>query len=88
MSIPLVSLVRTEFEERRQSLLREPGKHDCIVGATMEELNPSELQEGNDCCNGAGLTPSDNVPFDPLFLLTLFQVPRWGLQIVFYIVSS
>jgi hypothetical protein len=38
----------SEFEERRLSLLREPGKHDCIVGATMEEFNPSEFQERND----------------------------------------
>jgi hypothetical protein len=44
----LVSCIRIEFEERRLSLLREPGKHDCIVGAMMEEFNPSELQEGND----------------------------------------
>jgi hypothetical protein len=29
-------------------LLREPGKHDCIVGVMMEKFNPSELQEGND----------------------------------------
>jgi hypothetical protein len=29
-------------------LLRETGKHDCTVGATMEEFNPSELQEGKD----------------------------------------
>jgi hypothetical protein len=28
--------------------VREPGKHDCIVGATMGEFNPPELQEGND----------------------------------------
>jgi hypothetical protein len=28
--------------------VREPGKHDCIVGATMEELNPSKLLERND----------------------------------------
>jgi hypothetical protein len=28
--------------------VREPGKHDCIVGATMEEFNPSELQKRND----------------------------------------
>jgi hypothetical protein len=25
----------------------EPGKHNCIVGVTMEEFNPSELQERN-----------------------------------------
>jgi hypothetical protein len=48
MGITLVSCIRIEFEERRLSLLREPGKHDCIVGATMEEFNPSELQERND----------------------------------------
>jgi hypothetical protein len=42
----------------------------------MEKFNPSELQERNDYCNGAGLTPSDDVPFDLLFLLTSFQVPR------------
>jgi hypothetical protein len=28
--------------------VREPGKHNCIVGATMEEFNPSELQKRND----------------------------------------
>jgi hypothetical protein len=28
--------------------VRDPGKHDCIVGATMEEFNPSGLQERND----------------------------------------
>jgi hypothetical protein len=43
MSITLVSCVRIEFEEWILSLLREPGKHDCIVGETMEEFNPSEL---------------------------------------------
>jgi hypothetical protein len=48
MGIMLVSRVRIEFEERRLSLLRELGKHDCIVGATMEEFNPSKPQEGND----------------------------------------
>jgi hypothetical protein len=47
MYITLVSCVRIEFEERILSLLREPGKHDCIVGATMEQFNPSELQEEN-----------------------------------------
>jgi hypothetical protein len=47
MGIMLVSCIRIEFEERKLSLLREPGKHDCIVGATMEVFNPSELQEGN-----------------------------------------
>jgi hypothetical protein len=52
----------------------------------MEEFNPSELEEGNGCCNGAGLTPNDDVPFDPL-LLTWFQA-TWGFQIVFYTVSS
>jgi hypothetical protein len=48
MGITLVSCFRIEFEEGRLSLLREPGKHDCIVGATIEEFNPSELQERND----------------------------------------
>jgi hypothetical protein len=48
MGITLVSCVIIEFEERKLSLLREPGKHDCIVGATMEKFNPSELQEGKD----------------------------------------
>jgi hypothetical protein len=48
MGITLIPCVIILFEERRLSLLREPGKHDCIVGATMEEFNPSELQEGND----------------------------------------
>jgi hypothetical protein len=28
--------------------LRELEKHDCIVGARMEEFNPSELQKRND----------------------------------------
>jgi hypothetical protein len=46
MGITVVSCV-IEFEERRPSLFEEPGKHDCIVGATMEEFNPSELQEEN-----------------------------------------
>jgi hypothetical protein len=45
MGITLVSCVRIEFEERRLSLFEEPGKHDCIVGATMEEFNLSKLQE-------------------------------------------
>jgi hypothetical protein len=48
MGIMVVSCVRIEFKERRLSLVEEPGKHDCIVGATMEEFNPLELQEGND----------------------------------------
>jgi hypothetical protein len=47
MGITVVSCVRIEFKERRLSLLREHGNHDCIVGTTMEEFNPSELQEGN-----------------------------------------
>jgi hypothetical protein len=76
MGITLVSCTRIEFEEGKLFLLREPGKHGCIVGVTMEEFNPSELKEGNDCCNEAGLIPSDNVLFDPLFLLTSFQVLR------------
>jgi hypothetical protein len=45
MGITVVSCIRIEFEERRLSLLREPGKHDCIVGAMMEEFNPSKLQK-------------------------------------------
>jgi hypothetical protein len=48
MGITVVSCIRIKFEERRLSLLREPGKLDCIVGTTMEKFNPSELQEGND----------------------------------------
>jgi hypothetical protein len=48
MGITLVSCIRIEFEERRLSLLRESGKHDCNVGATMKEFNPSELQKEND----------------------------------------
>jgi hypothetical protein len=48
MGITLVFCVRIEFEKRRLSLLREPGKHDCIVGTTMEEFNPLELQAGKD----------------------------------------
>jgi hypothetical protein len=48
MGITVVSCIRREFEERRLFLLREPGKHDCIVGATMEEFNPSELQKRTD----------------------------------------
>jgi hypothetical protein len=48
MGIALVFCVRIEFEKRILSLLREPGNHDCIVGATMEEFNPSELQKRND----------------------------------------
>jgi hypothetical protein len=48
MGITLVFCVRIEFEEQILSLLREPEKHDCIVGATMKKFNPSELQEGND----------------------------------------
>jgi hypothetical protein len=48
MGITVVSCVIIEFEERRLSLFEEPGKHDCIVGATMKEFNPSELQERND----------------------------------------
>jgi hypothetical protein len=47
MGITVVSCIRREFEERRLFLLREPGKHDCIVGATMKEFNTSELQERN-----------------------------------------
>jgi hypothetical protein len=43
MGITVVFCVIIEFEEWRLSLLRKPGKHDCIVGATMEEFNPSEL---------------------------------------------
>jgi hypothetical protein len=48
MSITVVSCVKIFFEERRLSLFEEPGKHDCIVDATMEEFNPSDLQERND----------------------------------------
>jgi hypothetical protein len=48
MGITVVSCIRIEFEELILSLFEEPEKHDCIVGATMEEFNPSELQEGND----------------------------------------
>jgi hypothetical protein len=48
MGITLISCARVELEELRLSFLREPGKHDCIVGATMEKFNPSELQERND----------------------------------------
>jgi hypothetical protein len=48
MGITVVSCVRIEFEKRRLSLFEEPGKHDCIVGATMEEFNPSGLQKRND----------------------------------------
>jgi hypothetical protein len=48
MGITVVSCIRIKFEERRLSLFEEPGKHDCIVGATMEEFNPSELQKRND----------------------------------------
>jgi hypothetical protein len=48
MSIMMVSCIRIEFEERRLSLLRETGKHNCIVGETMKEFNPSELQGRND----------------------------------------
>jgi hypothetical protein len=47
MGITVVSCIRIKFEGRRLSLLREPGKHDCIVGAMMEEFNPSKLQERN-----------------------------------------
>jgi hypothetical protein len=45
MGITVVSCIRIEFEERRVSLLREPGKHDCIVDAMMEELNPIRTPE-------------------------------------------
>jgi hypothetical protein len=48
MGIMVVSCVRIEFEERRLSFLKEPGRHDCIVGLTMKEFNPSELQKRND----------------------------------------
>jgi hypothetical protein len=48
MGVTVVSCVRIEFEEWRKSLFEKPGKHDCIVGATMEEFNPSELQKEND----------------------------------------
>jgi hypothetical protein len=48
MGITVVSCVIIGFEERRLSLLRERGKHDCIVGATMKEFNPLELQKRND----------------------------------------
>jgi hypothetical protein len=48
MGITVISCIRIGFEERRLSFLREPGKHDCIVGVTMEEFNPSELQKRND----------------------------------------
>jgi hypothetical protein len=48
MGFTLVFCVRVEFDERILSLLREPGKHDCIVDATMEEFNPLELQKEND----------------------------------------
>jgi hypothetical protein len=48
MGITVVSCVRIEFEEWRLSFLKEPGKHDCIVGVTMKEFNPSELQKRND----------------------------------------
>jgi hypothetical protein len=48
MGITVVSCVIIEFEKRIISLLREPWKHDCIVGAMMEKFNPSELQKRND----------------------------------------
>jgi hypothetical protein len=48
MGSTVVSCIRIEFEERRLSLLKEPGKHDCIVGAMMEKFNPSKLQKKND----------------------------------------
>jgi hypothetical protein len=48
MGITVVSCVRIEFEEWRIFLFEKPGKHDCIVGATIEEFNPSEFQEEND----------------------------------------
>jgi hypothetical protein len=48
MGITVVSCIIIKFEELRLSLLREMGKHDCIVGATMKEFNPLELQERND----------------------------------------
>jgi hypothetical protein len=51
MGITVVSCIRIEFEERRLSLFEEAGKHDCIVGATMEEFNPSELQKRNNFYN-------------------------------------
>jgi hypothetical protein len=46
MDITVVFCIRIEFEERRLSLLRERGKHDCIVGVMIS--NPSELQKEND----------------------------------------
>jgi hypothetical protein len=48
MGITVVSCIRILSEEWRLSLFEETGKHDCIVGAKMEEFNPSELQERND----------------------------------------
>jgi hypothetical protein len=38
MGITVVSCIRIEFEERRLSFLREPGKHDCIVGVMISLL--------------------------------------------------
>jgi hypothetical protein len=38
MGITVVSCVIIEFEERRLSLLRERGKHDCIVGVMISLL--------------------------------------------------
>jgi hypothetical protein len=55
MGITVISCVRIEFEEWRLSLLREQRKHDCIVGATIEEFNPSELQKKNDFLQPMGL---------------------------------
>jgi hypothetical protein len=48
MGITVVFCIKILFEEWRLSLFEEPGKHDCIFGATMEEFNPSELQKRND----------------------------------------
>jgi hypothetical protein len=38
MGITVVSCVIIEFEEQRLSLLRERGKHDCIVGVMISLL--------------------------------------------------
>jgi hypothetical protein len=43
MGITLVYCIRIELEKRRLSLFEEPEKYNCIVGATVEEFNPSEL---------------------------------------------
>jgi hypothetical protein len=72
--IKLVSCIRIEFEKRRLSLFEEPGKHDCIVGATMKELNPSELQKENDFLQQF----SSNLFIIILIMLFLF----WGRLVV------